>query len=447
MRNLLTRLVAVVALVGAIAFAGCSPSPPDSVLLIVVDTLRPDHLGAYGYARPTSPHMDQWARGARRFDQAWSTSSWTLPAFGSILTGRYPDQHGAGKLHPTAQIPIPGALNSKLPTLSERLEQGGWHTAAIVNNPFLHERFGLNRGFQRYDYSPADNVELRRADASVDLMLEWLEEIQSPFFVMLHLFDPHLGYDPPAPVRGRFTGESLEGYPVADLRGIRSRAAEISSGERQFIEAAYDEEIVFVDEQLGRLFSALDERGLDSRLLVILTSDHGEEFFEHGSFEHGHSLHQEVVKVPLLIRGPGIAAGTSPEPVSLVDLAPTILEALSLPSLPDTEGISLWPLLTEGTAPEARSLRAEGALWGPPRGSTLEYPFRLLLEPELGRVQLFNLEQDPRETQDLSAVQAERLAFLLQKWEARSQSASPDWVLPDLDRDTLERLRSLGYVR
>ncbi len=428
------------------AGGGCTPAAPEGVLLIVVDTLRADHLGIHGYSRATSPRLDDWSREALVFDEAWSTSSWTLPAFGSILTGLYPHRHGAGRLHPEAKIPIPSALDERIPTLPQVLAARGWKTVAVINNPFLHERFGLNRGFQTYDFAAADNNRLRRADASVDQLLERLGGLEPPFFVMLHLFDPHLAYDPPATFRGRFSQGAPTDYPVRDLASIRQRAGSFPEAENHFIQAAYDEEIAFVDEQLGRLFDALDRRGSQDRMLIVITSDHGEEFFEHGGFEHGHSLHQEVARVPLLARGPRVHPGRSSLPVSLADLAPTILDAFSLPPLSPADGVSLWSLLTGGEQLAPRGLRAEGILWGAPQSSLLFWPHRLLVEPELSRVRLYDLKRDPGETRDLSASRPDLLNPLLERWEAGRQP-QPDWKLPDLDQETLDQLKSLGYIQ
>ncbi len=440
-------LPAAACLALALAVGSCGSAAPEAVLLIVVDTLRPDHLGLYGYGRQTSPHLDRFSREALIFENAWSTSSWTLPAMASLLSGRYPAGHGAGQLKAGTEKPIPGALHGSIQTLPGVLAASGWETLALINNPFLHDRFGLGRGFGEYDYAPANNRELRRADRSVDELLERLQGLEPPFFALLHLFDPHMDYDPPPAFRGRFSGASEGPYPVTDFEGIRARAAALSPEERRFIEAAYDEEVAFVDEQLGRLFGALEKLPFGDGLLIVVTSDHGEEFFEHGSFEHGHSLHGEVVRIPLLMRGPGVNPGRSQASVTLADLPSTVLDAFGLEPLPGAEGSSLWGVAARGETLSGRALPAEGILWGPPAGALLEWPFRLLLDESLDRVSLFDLRRDFEELEDLSHESPQRVAEMAARWNLHRQQPSPPWILPQLDPETLERLRSLGYIR
>jgi len=209
-----------VACVAALTMVACGqpPDPPPSVVLIVLDTVRADHLSLYGYERDTTPRLARWAEQGTVFENAFSTAAWTLPAVGSIFTGLYPSQHGAG-------ISGPSRMHDEVPTLAEELAAAGYETGAVANVGFLAPIFGLNRGFEHYDFDPAGAERgTRRADISVDRALEWLSErSDKPFFFVLHLFDAHHYYDAPPPARGVFTSEYADDYDPATLATLESR--------------------------------------------------------------------------------------------------------------------------------------------------------------------------------------------------------------------------------
>ena len=426
-------------------------------MLIVVDALRPDHLGLYGYERPTSPHLDEWARESAVFERAFTTSPWTLPAFGSLLTGEIPARHGAGSRVRASNWTASSRLDDSLPTLPERLLASGFATGAIVNNPWLPPAVGLDRGFGTYDYQRPGERDHRRADEVVDLALAWLDRnAGNPFFLMVHVLDPHMSYDAPPPFGGRFTS-GLEGgfeLPVGEPRKTQRQAESIPEPERAFIRAAYDEEIAFVDEELGRLFDGLRDRDLWNRIIVVLTADHGEELFDHEGFEHGHSVYQELLHVPLVMGGPGVRPARHAEPVSLVDIPHTILDALGVErgdppdSLPGSAGLSLWPVVTEGEAVPNRLLTVEGTLYGSEQRAAIQWPLKLTVEIGSGRRRLFNLERDPQERTDLAPAERRAVSFLSQELSNRLRAAREGVRTEDvpLDEATLEELRSLGYV-
>jgi arylsulfatase A-like enzyme len=423
-------------------------------VLIVVDALRPDHLGLYGYERPTSPHLDAWAAQSAVFERAFTTSPWTLPAFGSLLTGEIPARHGAGSRVRASNWTVSSRLDDSLPTLPERLSASGFTTGALVNNPWLPPAVGLDRGFAEYHYQRSAESDHRRADEVVDLALAWIDRnAGAPFFLMVHVLDPHMSYDAPAPFRGRFTS-GLEGgfeLPVGEPRKMQRQAGSIPEPERAFVRAAYDEEIAFVDEELGRLFDELRERDRWNRMIVILTADHGEELFDHEGFEHGHSVYQELLHVPLVIGGPGVRPARHAEPVSIVDISPTILDALGVEqgeSLPGSAGLTLWPAVTEGEAVPSRVLTAEGTLYGSEQRAAIQWPLKLTVDMGSGRRRLFNLERDPREETDLAPTEQRAVSFLSQELANRLRAAREGVRSEDvpLDEATLEELRSLGYV-
>jgi len=437
-------------------------SPP--VVLVVVDTLRADHLGLYGYKRPTSPRLDAWAEGAAVFDWAFSASPWTLTSFGSIYTGLLPSRHGAGVLLSAADqsaghsvagsmvlLGTPksfGGLDPSVPTLAETLAAKGYATAAVVNNPFMHPLFGIARGFQSYDYMPGSNESIRRADTVVDHALAWVEAHRTqPFFLLVHFIDPHMNYDAPPPFRGRFTGgiHSRVSLPVRDPRLIRQLAPSLPDADRAFITAAYDEEIAFVDDQLGRLLEGLRKFDVPQRGLIVITADHGEELFDHDGFEHGHSVYDELLHVPLLIEGKGVRPGRRRTAVSLVDIAPTVLAAAGLPAPAALAGTSLWAALTTEAAVPRRDLFAERLLYGKEQKAVIHWPYKLILGPNEGEQRLFNLVEDAGEHHNRAAEGAETasLAREAERVFAAAQTAPPPTAA--IDAATREKLRALGY--
>ncbi|MAG69997.1 MAG: hypothetical protein CL471_06860 [Acidobacteria bacterium] len=440
-------------LASLLAVAGCQGAPSHSVLLIVVDTLRADHLGVYGYDRPTSPHLDAWAEGGAVFEQAFATSPWTLPSVGTIFTGQLPSRHLAGTFArgPDGRPPDRsqfGQLDASLPTLAEAAAARGFATGAVINNAFLGPRFGLDRGFETYDFSPAGNRRLRRADVVVDRALSWLgDRVDAPFFLVLHLFDPHMQYDPPAATRGRFSSA----LPDTELPRVTERIrAALGRGDvfdRDYLVALYDEEVLFVDQQLGRLFEWLASTDRANDMVVMLTSDHGEELFDHGGFEHGHTAYNELLRVPLVVRGPGVEAGRHAVPVSGLDLFPTLLEALGHAAADDLPGRSLWPALAGGGLID-RPLFAERTLYGAERQAVVSWPYKMTRRSDTDEVQLFDLSADAGERHDLASARpedVERLHDVLQTALAAASGGTAAEV--DLDDETLEALRSLGYVR
>jgi arylsulfatase A-like enzyme len=421
---------------------------------LVADTLRADHLGIYGYDRPTSPALDRLAGEGAVFEKVWATSPWTLPSFGSMLSGQAPSYHGAGLAVMQNGERLFAGFRSDVPALAPLLADAGFATAAIVNNPFLLRRFGLARGFERWEYVFRNYDDHPRSGELVDWALAWLgQRDERPFFLMMNLFDPHLPYNPGASAKGLFTsGYAGElSLPFAGYQDQNQYWVPDNSEDRDFVSAAYDEEIRYLDGQIDRLLAGLAEQGLAEETLVIVVSDHGEELFEHGSFEHGHSLYDEVLRVPLLVIGPGVHARRHSVPVSIMDLFPTILEALALEVPPGLAGRSLWPILAGGepSADFDRSLVAGVTLHGPRRWALVRWPWKLLAtggeEPRL-----FNLAKDPREQNDLADNAPGRLKKMLQELSRiqqrdrknRAQSAS----VP-LDSETRRQLEGLGYLK
>jgi arylsulfatase A-like enzyme len=427
---------------------------PRSAIIIVIDALRADHLGTYGYQRPTSPHLDEWAREGRVFERAYSTSTWTLPSLASLHTGQFPSRHGAGM----SGFDVPNAiavnrLSSGVPTLAEAFAARGFTTGAAVNNPLLEPAFGLDRGFQTYDHPGDRGRAARRADEMVDRAVALVDRWRDrSFFLLLHFIDPHMDYDAPAPFGGRFSAAytSQLSRPVGDINRLRQRLSELTDDDREFIKAAYDEEIAFVDQQLGRLRSALATRGVLGRSLMMVTADHGEEFFEHGGLEHGHAMWEEVLHVPFIIWGPGVRAGREASPVSLADVKPTLLEWIGVSPPAALDGVSLWPNLTTGAAIAGRTLLAEGRIYGRAERMMLRWPLKVVVDEQLRPQRVTDLSVDPGEQRNLLDTVPEAADPLVADLRARLAAVTPNATSQQpkgLDPGVLERLRSLGYIR
>lgn len=437
----------VALLCGLASLSSCWTSesePPPSVLLIVVDTLRADHLGAYGYARPTSPHIDALAESGALFEHAQSASSWTLPSMASMLTGLSPTRHGC-----LADRNDAGAVASRnfrslpadIPTLAEALAARGHATAAILTNNFMKPAFGLQRGFQHYEARfPVAATE------AVDEVLAWFATHSGgSFFVLAHFMDPHLPYEAGAGFGGVFTkGLASElTLPVKGLKRIRQAAARLSARDRTFITAAYDEEIAYVDAEIGRLLASLRASGVLEHTFVVLTSDHGEELFDHQGFEHGHSMYQELLHVPLIVSGPGISSRRIEGPVSLTDLAATICTLADAP-LGGLEGTSLAPLLL-GQSSASRRPVSEGTLYGLDQSAILDWPRKLVVAPNESVA--FDLARDPGEHSGLRTPSAiEGLRAELDRRQAEDRARRVAAPLAEIDSTVHGQLEDLGYV-
>jgi arylsulfatase A-like enzyme len=447
------RRIAPLLLAIAALAAGCDGVPqPRNLLLISLDTLRADHLGCYGYPRPTSPFLDQLAARGVLFEQAWATSPWTLPSHASLFTGLYASQHGVV----SNQVGLP----PELPTLAELLRERGFATAGFVSGIFLGPRFGLGRGFDRYVVIPTRAEEggtatsLSATRRVSEGGLAWLAvQARSPFFLFLHYFDIHSDYRPEprfaalfaGPYRGPVDGTSRQ------LRAFLRGQIEFDAEDRAHLVDLYDAEIRQLDQALQELFEALRGRGELARTLVVVTADHGEEFFEHGGVFHGRTQYQEMLRVPLILTGPGIPAGLRIDrPVSLVDLAPTLLGLLGTGAAPAVSGRDLSALWRRPDAdwPE-REVFAEAnhtREGGSPQRAVLRGGWKLVLH-DSGRQELFDLSADPGERVDLANDQPQRAAELANRLTSTLPSVREAPALPKLNPEMRMQLEALGYVR
>lgn len=313
-----------------------------NVVLISIDTTRPDHLGCYGYGKNTSPHIDRLAGAGIRFANARTQTPWTLPSHMSLMTSMLPSHNGMDW--------YTGALSSEIPMLAQILKKHEYKTAGLVNDAQMMAVWGFNRGFDLWREFPESTPE-GNCENITKQALQWLRTSTAhPFFLFLHYYDPHAPYDPPQRFKEKF-GSSLSGQEAFRLQ----KRAKFPSGKLPEpklwaeVVGSYDGEIAWLDEELGKLFE-----GLPDNTLVVLFSDHGEAFKEHGRTDHGASLYDEEVRSVLIMRHPRLLAQPKvvEQPVMLMDVAPTILRLCDIEPPPHYEGTDLGPLWQGKTLPD-----------------------------------------------------------------------------------------------
>ena len=400
-----------------------------NVVLITLDTTRADRIGAYGYEAAETPRLDKLASEGVLFEQAVTPTAFTLPSHSSIMTGLYPPFHGV-RLNGGA------ALADGQTTLAERLAASGYRCGAFVGAFVIDQRWGLSQGFEHYDddfeMAPDQRLDLagvqRTADRVVDLGIDWLEAGDGrPFFAWLHLYDPHIPYEPPEPYRSRFGGRGKSGL--------------------------YDGEIAFADSQVGRVLDWLEVKGVADNTIVVVIGDHGESLGDHGEKEHGYYIYDATVKVPLIVRVPGavLADVRVPVQVRTIDVLPTVLDLVGLETPNPVHGESLVPLMLEPGAGEARYAYSESMSVHLQYGWSALYSVRTSTHKfiEAPRAELYKLSQDPTESENLIRREpevAEGLRSTLTALREEIEAGAPEIQEADLDEETLGMLAALGYV-
>ena len=450
-------IVVALAAVALLSAAGCSredagPPPADgpNVLLIAVDTLRADKLGCYGSTLGATPRIDALAEESVRFEKAYSHAPWTLPSFASLFTSQTPAEHGAG-----GQVPMFRMLEDSAHTIAECFQERGYTTASVINVVFLTQSLGMTQGFQNVDDEAYQtNVEVRDATKTTDAAVAWLRKPRKrPFFLFVHYFDPHLVYNPPAEFRQRFAAP-----PDQDnanwVFGTRQQIGAYRAGALKFNEATirraeklYNGEVAYADHEIGRLLDALGEMKLTDSTVIVFTADHGEEFLDHGGFEHGHTLYDELVHVPLMIRYPErLEPGVVSYPVGHADVAPTLCALVGIKPYAEFTGRDLFNL--GGGDPNEHPIYMEGNFWGAAHRGWLHNGYKLIVEP--GGLKLYNLNEDPGETRNLSIAERDRATEMLRDMnlarEAMLARTQGEAAAAQLTPAEWDRLRSLGYV-
>jgi choline-sulfatase len=437
--------------------AGRAPSPPaptrararPNVLVYLADTLRADRLGIYGHGAPTSPHLDALGRDGITFARAIAASSWTRPSTATLLTGLPPSEHGA--------ITLRDPIRADAPRLARAFHDAGYATAGFVTNVNVADQFGFGSGFDRYEYLPEDvarpGVHVPAADLHA-AALAWLDGRGGrPFFLYLHATDTHAPYAPSPALAARFVppGLSPSFGPDTPMQTIEADVARVGADDVRDLSGRYDAEIAGLDDAFGALVAALRKRGLWDDLVVVFVADHGEEFLEHGGFEHGRTVHREVVDVPLLLRLPrGTGAGQRATDLARhVDVAPTVLALAGLAPASSLPGrVLVGP---DGTLVPAPAVDAvtETYLGRHRLQALVTAREKVVVDGRDGTVTVYDTVTDPGETVDRTAERPVLAAYARQQlatsrdavaWAGAARSGGT------LDRGTAERLRALGYL-
>jgi arylsulfatase A-like enzyme/Flp pilus assembly protein TadD len=420
---------------GDAAAPGAAIARGDNILLITLDTTRADHLGAYGYARARTRHLDRLAAEGVRFEWAFSSAPITLPAHATIFTGLYPFEHGVrnnGNFY----------LADRFPTLATVLAGQGYRTAAFVSAFVLDRRYGLARGFEVYDDrmqgAQAQVVSLeaeRRGDHTAEALDRWLDQYaaaprsssgaagvgghRAPFFAWLHLYDPHEPYHAPQPFGGAFA------------------------------DAPYDGEIAFDDAIVASVLDKLRQLGLLDTTLIAVVGDHGESLGDHGEETHSMFVYDSAIRVPFILWRPGrLSPRVVRDPVRLTDVAPTLLDLVGAPALPAPHGRSLVPLALGEPEGEAPPIYAETYLpelysnWAPLR-TLRDARWKFIEAP---RPELYDLSRDPAETENLYAVQTKTAEAMRRALVALTGGSAGAMAMGRLDREAREKLAALGYI-
>ena len=467
-----------------------------NILLISIDTLRADHLGSYGDRHGLTPNLDRLAAQGVRFEPTITAAPWTLPAMASLFTGLYPRHHGAGQIT-NYRTPLGrSALPPGSWTLTHALHEHGYRTQAIVTNAYLTLRYGLGEGFDHYEnisiesegfVSFGNTTAVRllawlwpgvitgdRGETVSRRAVSWLVGAadKSPFFLWLHYLDPHPPYSAAGVTRHKSMRGGMSFEPSGNEAGAVSAPADapshsgsdvlltspdvarlrdgeirLSAAQKEVVHDLYRAEVRTVDSAVGEVLETLDRTGLSAHTLVVLVADHGEEFWEHGGSEHGRTVYEEVVKVPLIMRWPGhLPAGTRVAEVTrITDVAPTILDLLGLPVPPERDGETMVPVI-HGAASAPRVALTENMLLGEERVGvrTAHHEY---VRWEDGREEAYNLAADPQERRDLAGIDdtMNRLRQLYAQVGSGVQAPFPT-TQSSPDGRTREALRSLGYV-
>jgi arylsulfatase A-like enzyme len=438
------------------------PAAAPNVLLISLDTLRADHLGCYGYQRDTSPNLDKFAKEGVLFENMTAASSWTVPSHMSLFTSLYPSVHGVES--------VEKQLGDGVPTMAEILAEHGYITAAFVTGPSLNHAMGFHRGFQLYDDFTLGLMEendlFHDLDAGksginqvptchimTNLATAWLRQhAEERFFLFVHYWDCHCDYIPPPPYDKKFD-PNYRG--PEDGRNLSARQAELelnaSPEVRKHLMALYDGEVAWTDDNVGKLLATLAQLKLSEKTLVIIFSDHGEGFWEHGKILHGSSLYEELIHVLWLMRWPGVLpVGVRVKGnVSHVDVLPTLLGLLNFPKPPGKHGVDLSGVcLGKAEVPDrpvfselSGKYQTRAVRWGPYKviqDNTTISP--LLVVQNGGESEALKVGVDAKTTLDARKKLTTALGALAVIPGRLAKPVEPD-------ERTLRLLRSLGYVQ
>jgi len=442
---------------------GPGPEKP-AILLLVVDTIRPDRLGAYGHDRPTSPFLDSLAADGVLFANHFSNSTWTKPSMASIFTGLYPGRHQV--------LPIASKLSGSIPTLAQMFQDAGFKTGAVVANSFAGRRYRLDRGFQKFA-QPSTHFKGKSPEAEDALALayKWIKEDKDEaFFYTVFLFDPHDPYKPPPKYKDEFCPDCSPPEIVTPWREYHGRGP--SAKQVEDMKNLFDAEIRYADDRLEVFFDQLEKLGIRERLSVIVCGDHAEAFGEHRVFEHAFHPWDEVIRTPMILQSPRIEArGVYKGMTQHVDILPTLLTLADIDLPPGLQGVSLVQNPGDPSVPDKRLVVTEVEMYGIHRVTIRNEDYKLIHHNPLDLIkfrqfyqdsriypsvvigtdkrELYHISVDPYEQRDVYQEQRSKALPLERMLERYLLTGGlEEDALPEAPSDeVLEDLKSLGYIQ
>lgn len=448
----LANVLMLVAVTPLLIMSGCGSKDtslnkyPD-IVLVLIDTIRADHLSVNGYCRETTPVLDSLAASGTIWTRVQSQSGWTLPAMTSIMTGLSQRSHGAG--HSNGEF---YGIDPALPTIPLLLKRGaGYQTAAFYNVIFMNEDFGFHQGFDHFDCQGFTGMaSLRNAEETVNDYIDWYDanrDSTKPLFTAIHFFDLHLPYSPPHPWDTLYSNPKADTLfnkfwgTMDDVLDFNQGLVEMDSTQLEIMIGLYDGEMAFTDNQIGRLISELESRGTLENTVFIIIGDHGEEFLEHGGMGHGHTLYQELLNIPLIISGRYIPAGVNDAVAAQIDILPTLLVMLGLDVPIWSEGRDILSIDSERTS---RYIPSSNLIWATPDLAAVRLENRVVIgNPQEVEPALYDLQNDPHELNPLIPSR-ETVNQLYYYWSLPPKGIPK--IVPfaeSMDRT----LQDLGYVR
>jgi arylsulfatase len=452
------------------------PGPAPNIVFVLIDTLRADVMGCYGYRGGGTPNLDRIAADGVAFDRMIAQAPWTQPSMASLFCSRYPGVHKVLDYAQAFRATFEGqekvvVFDESFDTLAESLQARGYATAAFVANPYILAEYGFAQGFDHFDSSFAKNT--TPGGVVNDAAVAWLEQRdpQKPFFVFLHYMDPHGPYDAAEefltplldavermPNKRRLSEAEFERLKyLRKLPQVYLQNTERHNRlypYREYWVARYEAGVRQADRFVGDLRARLQEMGLWDEAYVVVTADHGEALCEHGLWEHGWSVHHTDLQVPLILHWAGVlpAGKRVRHTLRLIDLMPTILDQLRLPQPAGLQGFSLVDHIAGRPPSKPVVAFAEGVKLGAEQKALYAGDWKLMVTPSTGRRQLYNIADDPLEQNDLAASNGATLGSLirvLQEQVALNARIAGGFVpgTAELTQEQYDRLKALGYIR
>lgn len=394
--------------------------------------------------------MDELAASGTWFHRAYAASGWTLPSMATLMSGLHAHQHQVGRM--AFRESEFGKLDDGVTTVAESLKAQGYATAAVVNNTFMAPAFALDQGFDVYDYKGASINEHRSAQTTVNIGLSWQDGIQAPSFLVLHFMEPHLDYEATDPHFGRFApaASPAEKVDLHALVGASHGKTPPSPAAQEYIRQRYDEEILHVDDAIRDLVSQLKARGRWDNTILAITSDHGEEFWDHGGYEHGHTLMSELTRVPLIIAGAGTPHGRVDAIVEHVDLVAGLVGIAGGQKTAGAEGSDLWAIMDGSATDHVDTALSENTMYGPGKVSIVDKTARLEFVFESRSGSIWRVDPDGVERQRVSAVDRQATGKRLnQAAKLKRGGLMPiegTGGVTIQDNEMFNQLLSLGYI-